>query len=133
MLAATRDGGTSPALEQFRRVRRGAEAAIPARPAPASGGLRGRLETAVGTRRVTPREVPSGAGAEESLVPAVDRETQLARLRSVRASSAEQSPGVDAPPHAPTKGPARRRGPLPRAVSRGARGSAAPPRRPRAR
>ena len=84
MLAATRDGGTSPALEQFRRVRGGAEAAIPARPAPASGGLRGRLETAVGTRRVTPREVPSGAGAREGLVPAVDRETQLARLRSVR-------------------------------------------------
>ena len=53
-------------------------------PAPASGGLRGRLETAVGTRRVTPREVPSGAGAREGLVPAVDRETQLARLRSVR-------------------------------------------------
>lgn len=84
MLAATRDGGTSPALEQFRRVRGGAEAAIPARPAPASGGLRGRLETAVGTRRVTPREVPSSAGALEGLVPAVDRETQLARLRSVR-------------------------------------------------
>ncbi|MFE7604166.1 flavin-containing monooxygenase [Brachybacterium paraconglomeratum] len=84
MLAATRDGGTSPALEQFRRVRGGAEAAIPARPAPASGGLRGRLETAVGTRRVTPREVPSSAGAQEGLVPAVDRETQLARLRSVR-------------------------------------------------
>ena len=84
VLAATRDGGTSPALEQFRRVRGGAEAAIPARPAPASGGLRGRLETAVGTRRVTPREVPSGAGAREGLVPAVDRETQLARLRSVR-------------------------------------------------
>ena len=33
VLAATRDGGTSPALEQFRRVRGGAEAAIPARPA----------------------------------------------------------------------------------------------------
>ena len=65
-------------------MRGGAEAAIPARPAPASGGLRGRLETAVGTRRVTPREVPSGAGAQEGLVPAVDRETQLARLRSVR-------------------------------------------------
>lgn len=84
VLAATRDGGTSPALEQFRRVRGGAESAIPARPAPASGGLRGRLETAVGTRRVTPRELPSGVTVQEDLIPAVDRETQLARLRSVR-------------------------------------------------
>jgi hypothetical protein len=84
MMAATRDGGTSPALEQFRRVRGGSESAVPARPAPASGGLRGRLETAVGTRRVTARELPSGVAAEEGLIPAVDRETQLARLRSVR-------------------------------------------------
>jgi len=84
MMAATRDGGSSPALEQFRRVRGGAESAIPARPAPASEGLRGRLETVVGTRRVTAREVPSGQGASEGLIPAVDRETQLARLRSVR-------------------------------------------------
>ena len=84
MMAATRDGGSSPALEQFRRVRGGAESAIPARPAPASEGLRGRLETVVGTRRVTARELPSGQGASEGLIPAADRETQLARLRSVR-------------------------------------------------
>jgi len=84
MMAATRDGAASPALDQFRRVRGGSESAVPARPAPASGGLRGRLETAVGTRRVTARELPSGAGAQEGLIPAVDRETQLARLRSVR-------------------------------------------------
>ena len=82
--AATRDGGSSPALEEFRRVRGGSESAIPARPAPASTGLRGRLETVTGTRRVTAREVTSGKGAQEGLIPAVDRQTQLARLRSVR-------------------------------------------------
>ena len=84
MMAATRDGGSSPALEEFRRVRGGSESAIPARPAPASTGLRGRLETVTGTRRVTAREVTSGKGAQEGLIPAVDRQTQLARLRSVR-------------------------------------------------
>lgn len=83
MMAATKGGGSTPALEQFRKVRAGSESAIPARPAPAADGVRGRLQTALGTRKVTARELPARA-AEPELIPAVDRDTLLGRLRSVR-------------------------------------------------
>ncbi|MDN5899218.1 MAG: NAD(P)-binding domain-containing protein [Brachybacterium sp.] len=84
MLAATREG-SSPALEQFRRVRAGSEVAVPAKPAPAPGGVRGRVEGLLGAQKVTARRgAQSAHEAEEQLVPQVDRDTLLARLRSVR-------------------------------------------------
>ncbi len=82
MLAATRDG-SSPALEQFRRLRAGSEDAVPTTPAPAASGVRGRVEGLLGARKVTARST-SGTGTDEALVPQVDRDTLLARLRSVR-------------------------------------------------
>ena len=84
MLAAVRDG-SSPALERFRRIRAGSEAAVPAQPAPAPGGVRGRVQGLLGAQKVTPREVAGSAHGAGRPVPQVDRDTLLARLRSVRA------------------------------------------------
>src|SRR5699024_4593697 len=78
-------GGSSPALEQFRRIRAGSEAAVPAQPAPAPGGVRGRVQGLLGAQKVTPRQVADSAHGADRLVPQVDRDTLLARLRSVRA------------------------------------------------
>jgi len=83
MLAAVRDG-SSPALERFRRLRAGSESAVPAKPAEGKGGVRGRVEGLVGAHKVTPRAAASGQDAAEHLVPQVDRDTLLARLRSAR-------------------------------------------------
>lgn len=84
MLAATRDGG-SPALERFRRLRAGSEDAVPAHPAPGRGGMRGRVEGLIGSQRVRVRSASAPVReAEEHLVRQVDRDTLLARLRSVR-------------------------------------------------
>lgn len=84
MLAATREG-SSPALEQFRRVRAGSEGAVPAKSAPAPEGVRGRVEGLLGAQKVTARRAAASAHeAEDQLVPQVDRDTLLARLRSVR-------------------------------------------------
>lgn len=85
MLAATREG-SSPALEQFRRLRAGSESAVPTTSAAAGRGLKGRVAGALGAHRVTARTAAGpGQAAGENLVPAVDRDTLLARLRSVRA------------------------------------------------
>ena len=84
MMAATRDGGDSPALERFRRLRAGSESAVPVASAARSGGLRGRVESLVGAQKTTPRPAVTGRDGEQ-LLPHVDRETQLARLRAVRA------------------------------------------------
>ncbi|AXK45987.1 flavin-containing monooxygenase [Brachybacterium saurashtrense] len=84
MLAASREG-SSPALERFRRLRAGAETAIPAAPAPAPSGVRGRVEGLLGAQKVTARRAAATSrDGEEQLVPQVDRDTLLARLRSVR-------------------------------------------------
>ena len=87
MMAATREGAASdsPALAQFRRVRAGSESAVPAKPASRDGGLLGRLGGVLGAHRVTPRAaVTAGDDGAENLVPVADRDTLLARLRSVR-------------------------------------------------
>ncbi|GAA1483717.1 flavin-containing monooxygenase [Brachybacterium fresconis] len=87
MMAAAR-GGDSPALRQFQRLRAGSESAVPTAAAPAGGGALGRLGGVLGTNRVTARSTPGDRGgtdgAGEDLVPSVDRDTLLARLRSVR-------------------------------------------------
>jgi hypothetical protein len=85
MLAATAQG-SSPAVERFRRLRAGAESAVPTASLAADGGLLGRVGGALGAHRVTARTAvaPPREHAEQ-LVPAVDRDTLLARLRSVRA------------------------------------------------
>src|SRR5699024_12687696 len=84
MLAAVRDG-SSPALERFRGIRAGSEAAVPAQPAPAPGGVRGRGQGLLGAQKVTPREVADSAHGAGRPVPQGDRDTLLARLRPVRA------------------------------------------------
>ncbi|NMA78517.1 MAG: NAD(P)/FAD-dependent oxidoreductase [Actinomycetales bacterium] len=84
MLAATREG-SSPALEHFRRLRAGADSAVPAKPGSRDGGLLGRLGGVFGAHRVTPRSATSSERpGHEQLVPVADRDTLLARLRSVR-------------------------------------------------
>ncbi|MGO2824303.1 flavin-containing monooxygenase [Brachybacterium alimentarium] len=84
VLAASRDGG-SPALASFQRQRAGSESSIPTADTDSSGGVLGRLGGLIGSHRVTPRAA-SGTPHDgtEKLVPAVDRDTLLARLRSVR-------------------------------------------------
>lgn len=84
VLRAALDG--DPALEEFRRLRRGADESVPTRPAAEHGeGLRGRLAEGIdrlqGTARRTaaPRPV-----REEGQLPFVDREDLLGRLRTVR-------------------------------------------------
>lgn len=84
MLAAAREE-SSPALEQFRRLRAGSEAVVPAKPAPVPSGVRGRVENLLGAQKVTARETSTPTlESEQHLVPLVDRDTLLARLRSVR-------------------------------------------------
>lgn len=84
MLAATR-AGSSGALERFRRLRAGADSAVPVTPTSRGGGVLGRLGGVFGAHRVTPRSAaPSDRSGAEQLVPAADRDTLLARLRSVR-------------------------------------------------
>lgn len=92
MLAATMQGHSQQALEAFRRVRAGSESAVPAAATASGKGLMGTLGGAVGTHRVTERSAaasPASRGLGEGLVPAADRETLLARLRSVRELFAE--------------------------------------------
>ncbi|MGP9539915.1 flavin-containing monooxygenase [Brachybacterium sp. AOP43-C2-M15] len=85
MLAAAREG-SSPALEQFRRLRAGSESAVPVASSPRGSGLRGRVEGLFGAQKVTARRAPEPAGeAGEDLIPRVDRDTLLARLRAMRA------------------------------------------------
>ncbi|WP_193106517.1 NAD(P)/FAD-dependent oxidoreductase [Brachybacterium sp. FME24] len=84
VLAADRDGA-SPALQRFQRLRAGSETAVPAAASSRGDGLLGRLGGAFGAHRVTARSAaPSAGGSGESLVPTADRDTLLARLRSVR-------------------------------------------------
>src|SRR5699024_1033520 len=87
MIAAARSGD-SPALRRFQRLRAGSESAVPTAAAPTGGGALGRLGGVLGTNRVTARSSSAARGgspgAGEDLVPAVDRDTLLARLRSVR-------------------------------------------------
>ncbi|WP_114853608.1 NAD(P)/FAD-dependent oxidoreductase [Brachybacterium sp. YJGR34] len=89
LLAATREQSagapSSAALEEFRRLRAGSESAVPTPAGSSRGGLRGRLSDALGARPSAGRAIAPAAGAGEGLVPAVDRGTQLARLRAVRA------------------------------------------------
>lgn len=92
LLAATRDGASSPAVERFRSLRAGSEEAVPAASAPRSSGVRGRVEDLLGSQKVTARgtagagtALAAGPEAGENLIPHADRDTLLARLRSVRA------------------------------------------------
>lgn len=84
-LRAADDG--DPAAEQFRRVRRGADASVPLRRPSASHGtgLKGRLadglERLQGTARRTAAPVPV---TEPGQLPFADREDLMARLRTVR-------------------------------------------------
>ncbi|MGO1258844.1 MAG: flavin-containing monooxygenase, partial [Brachybacterium sp.] len=77
-------GSSSSAVEQFRRLRAGAESAVPVTHPRAGSGLLGRLGSVVGANRVTIRSAASTHETGEKLVPAADRDTLLARLRSVR-------------------------------------------------
>jgi hypothetical protein len=84
MMAATREG-SSPALERFRHLRAGSEDAVPTTSPNAPGGVLGRVGSLLGSQRVTVRSISAPVKeAEEHLVRQVDRDTLLARLRSVR-------------------------------------------------
>ncbi|WP_010532671.1 flavin-containing monooxygenase [Brachybacterium squillarum] len=76
VMRARREG--SPALERFRRLRAGSDRAVSTTP---PGGLRGRIAAVLGTASRPPRQATSSG---ERLVPHVDRDALLARLRSVR-------------------------------------------------
>ncbi|GAA1489221.1 flavin-containing monooxygenase [Brachybacterium sacelli] len=77
--------GDSAALRQFQRLRAGSETAVQTAATPAGGGMLGRLGGALGANRVTARAAPTATATRgENLVPSTDRDTLLARLRSVR-------------------------------------------------
>ena len=86
MLAATRDGSSasSSAVARFRQLRAGSESAVPVTHPAAEGGLVGRLGRVLGANRVTVRSAATTHETGEKLVPTADRDTLLARLRSVR-------------------------------------------------
>lgn len=89
-LHAEREG--TPQAAQFQRLREGSDAQVPL---PGESGLRGRLGALLPPRREDRRSAgagASGSGAsgstaaeDRTLVPFVDRDLLLARLRSVRA------------------------------------------------
>lgn len=87
VLKARRDGDEA-ALEQFRRLRAGSDASVPAVAASESqGGLRGAVSSVLGAARrgSSPAAAQRPTRAGEHLVPFADREDALARLRTVRA------------------------------------------------
>ncbi|MFC7464425.1 flavin-containing monooxygenase [Brachybacterium sp. GCM10030252] len=83
LLHAAREG--SPALQDFQRLRAGSENAVATARATGDAGLLGRIGGVLGANRVRARSAGISSGGEgEKLVPAADRETLLARLRTVR-------------------------------------------------
>lgn len=90
LMKAVRDG--SPALTQFHRARAGSDSAVPVTTAGKGGGLLGRITEKLGTAPVNRRAAESTPPAtrnpadssEGRVVPFVDRDRLLGRLRTVR-------------------------------------------------
>ncbi|MFC0673973.1 flavin-containing monooxygenase [Brachybacterium hainanense] len=81
-LRAVRDD--APAAEAFRRLRSGADASVRRRTVP-DQGLLGRLRGALDTASEARRRIPApDSGVAEGLVPFVDRDELLERLRAAR-------------------------------------------------
>ena len=83
VLAATLEDSSS-ALRRFQQLRAGSESAVPVTDSSAGAGVLGRLSGVFGAHKVTARATATTPGTGEKLVPAADRDTLLARLRSVR-------------------------------------------------
>ncbi|MGO2362135.1 MAG: flavin-containing monooxygenase, partial [Brachybacterium tyrofermentans] len=66
------------------QLRAGSESAVPVTDSSAGAGVLGRLSGVFGAHKVTARATATTPGTGEKLVPAADRDTLLARLRSVR-------------------------------------------------